>query len=168
MIYVITGMMASGKSTVAELLAKEFSKSVHLRGDSFRRMIRRGREEMSQTPSKEALKQLDLRYRLTAQVAKEYHKSGFTVIAQDNYYGEKLPLFLEMLQPEPARPIILCPDINTIRQRESGRHKDAYTGFDIERLYQGFMASTPRIGIWVDSSRQTPEETVCEILKGIG
>ncbi len=33
----ITGVMASGKSTVAQLLAERLEKSVHLRGDIFRK-----------------------------------------------------------------------------------------------------------------------------------
>ena len=39
-IYILTGVMASGKSTVGEVLALRLGeKSVHLRGDIFRRMI---------------------------------------------------------------------------------------------------------------------------------
>lgn len=34
-IYLITGVMASGKSPVAELLASKLGKGVHLRGDVF-------------------------------------------------------------------------------------------------------------------------------------
>ena len=45
-IYLITGPMASGKSTIAELVASSLPKAVHLRGDIFRRMITSGREEM--------------------------------------------------------------------------------------------------------------------------
>ena len=45
-IYLITGVMASGKSTVAERLATRMEKGVHLRGDVFRKMIASGREEM--------------------------------------------------------------------------------------------------------------------------
>ena len=47
-IYLITGVMASGKSTVAQLLAERLPRAVHLRGDVFRRMIVSGREEMCQ------------------------------------------------------------------------------------------------------------------------
>ncbi|MDL2205419.1 ATP-binding protein [Ruminococcaceae bacterium OttesenSCG-928-A16] len=166
MIYVITGLMASGKSTVAEQLAKEFPKSVHLRGDVFRKMIVSGGKEMSDKPCEEALSQLELRYRLTAQATKEYHKAGFTVIVQDNYYGEMLPRFLSMLEPEPVRTIVLCPDVETIRQREDTRPKTGYIGFDVEALHGDFMATTPRIGLWIDNSRQMPEETVGEILRG--
>lgn len=69
-IYLITGLMASGKSTVSDLLAKSIEKCVHLRGDVFRKMIISGRENMSATPSAEAVRQLYLRYKLTADAAK--------------------------------------------------------------------------------------------------
>ena len=76
-IYLITGLMASGKSTVSDLLAKSIEKCVHLRGDVFRKMIISGRENMSATPSAEAVRQLYLRYKLTADAAKSYFDIGF-------------------------------------------------------------------------------------------
>ena len=57
-IFVITGVMASGKSTVAQLLAKRLDRGVHLHGDIFRRMIVNGREEFLPDPSQEAVRQL--------------------------------------------------------------------------------------------------------------
>src|SRR6184192_104019 len=39
LIYLITGPMAAGKSTVAHLLASRFDRGVHLEGDVFRRSI---------------------------------------------------------------------------------------------------------------------------------
>ena len=39
----ITGIMAAGKSTVAQHLAERLPNSVHLRGDVFRRMMVNGR-----------------------------------------------------------------------------------------------------------------------------
>lgn len=89
-IYLITGVMASGKSTVAELLASKIAKSVHLRGDIFRTMIVSGRAEMSAQLFDEAIRQLHLRYRLAADAAKTYFDNGFSVVMQDNYYGEVL------------------------------------------------------------------------------
>lgn len=57
-IFIITGIMASGKSTVAQLLAERLQKAVHVHGDIYRKMIVAGREEMSPNPSDEALRQL--------------------------------------------------------------------------------------------------------------
>ena len=55
---------------------------------------------MIEKPSKEAETQADLRYKLTAEVAKCYSKAGFTDIVQDNYCGEKLQYILELMAPE--------------------------------------------------------------------
>jgi adenylylsulfate kinase-like enzyme len=42
-IYLVTGIMASGKSTIAQALAERLPRSAHVRGDTFRRFIVRGR-----------------------------------------------------------------------------------------------------------------------------
>lgn len=86
--YLITGLMASGKSTVSELLAESLEKCVHFRGDVFRKMIVSGREDMSDSPSEEAIRQLHLRYKLTADVAKSYFEDGFSVVIQDSGLDE--------------------------------------------------------------------------------
>ena len=101
-IYLITGLMASGKSTVSDLLAKSIEKCVHLRGDVFRKMIISGRENMSATPSAEAVRQLYLRYKLTADAARSYFDNGFSVVIQDNYYGDELNRMINYLHKSPA------------------------------------------------------------------
>ena len=164
-IFLITGVMASGKSTVAELLAARMEKGVHLRGDVFRKMIVSGREEMSWAPTDEAVRQLHLRYRLAADAAKAYYDGGFSVVLQDNYYGEELPRMAERLTGYPVRVIVLCPDIETVKAREAMRVKTGYVNFEVEELYEGFMRGTPRIGFWLDNSKQTPEETAEAILE---
>lgn len=164
-IYIITGIMASGKSTIAEALARKLEKSVHVHGDIFRKMIKNGREEMSENPSEEALSQLDMRYEITAQVVKDYFDNGFNVVVQDNYLGERLSYFINLLEEYPVKLIVLCPDIKTIEKRELARNKTGYKGFSVEGLYNMFMETTPRIGFWLDNSNITIEETVEEILK---
>lgn len=162
-IYVITGVMASGKSTVAEALARSVEKGVHLRGDVFRKMIVTGREEMCENPSKEALSQLDMRYAITAKAAIEYYNNGFLVVVQDNYLGEKLEYFVELLKQYPTYIIVLNPDIKAIEQREQNRGKKGYVGFSVESLYKVFIEETPRIGLWLDTTNMSIAETVNEI-----
>ena len=87
-IYLITGPMAAGKSTVARLLASRFERGgVHLEGDVFRRSIVSGRAEMTPDPSPEALDQLRLRYRLAAAAADTFFEAGFTVALEDVVRG---------------------------------------------------------------------------------
>ncbi|MEV7239508.1 AAA family ATPase, partial [Streptomyces sp. NPDC051020] len=45
-VVLITGVMAAGKSTVAQALAERLPRAVHVRGDVFRRMVVSGRAEM--------------------------------------------------------------------------------------------------------------------------
>ncbi len=164
-IYLITGVMASGKSTVAQLLASRMEKGVHLRGDVFRKMIVSGREEMRENPPEKAVRQLRLRYHLAADAARTYWEHGFTVVLQDNYYGAELPRMLDLLHGCPVRTVVLCPDAETVKRREASRGKVGYAGFTVEALYEGFLRETPRIGFWLDNTSQTPEETADTILK---
>lgn len=130
-------------------------------------MILNGREEMGANPSDEAMRQLQMRYRLTALAAQQYHAEGFTVIVQDNYYGEQLPYFVSLFDSGDVQVIVLCPDAATIQQREQARGKTGYTGFEVEPLYNSFMQTTPRIGLWIDSSNQPPEETAARIYDAV-
>ena len=163
-IYLITGVMGSGKSTVAQLLASKIKKGVHLRGDIFRKMVVSGRADMSMQPSEEAVRQLHLRYRLAADAAKTYYDNGFSVVLQDNYYGKELTRILSMLKDYSVNVIVLCPDVETVKKREKMREKIGYTGFSVETLYADFMRETPRIGFWLDTSEQSPEQSVQDIL----
>ena len=57
-VFLVTGIPAAGKSTVADELARRFGRSVHVRGDVFRRMVVSGRVAMSPNPVPEAWAQL--------------------------------------------------------------------------------------------------------------
>ncbi len=93
-ILVITGLMAAGKSTVAQSLAQRLPSAAHVRGDAFRRMIVSGRAELTPPLSAAGRAQLNLRHRLAALVADEYAKAGITAVVQDLYLGDDLSHFL--------------------------------------------------------------------------
>jgi chloramphenicol 3-O-phosphotransferase len=163
-IYIVTGIMASGKSTIAELLSRRFDRGVHLRGDVFRRMITSGREEMTQNASEEAVKQLHLRYNLAATAARQYYDNGFSVVMQDNYLCSELDYIITRLNGYTLYVIVLCPSIEAVKQREAGRGKKGYIGFEVEDLYHAFMKETPRIGLWIDTSDLSAEQTIEQIV----
>lgn len=166
--YLITGIMASGKSTTAEALARSMDKCVHVRGDIFRRMVVSGRADMCENAPPEAIAQLNLRYDLSAQTARAYFGAGFSVVLQDNYYCEALPAMLERLKGLPVRTVVLCPDVETVKNREALREKKGYTGFSVESLHKSFMEGTPRVGFWLDNSNLTENESVCKIRAHFG
>ncbi|MEU6267345.1 AAA family ATPase [Saccharopolyspora shandongensis] len=163
-VLLITGIQAAGKSTIAQGVAEKLPRSVHLRGDAFRRMVVGGREEMSAPPSDEALRQLRLRHWLTAQAADTYFAAGFTVVAQDVILGEHLAEMAENIGSRPLLVVVLAPSTEAIAEREAGRGKTAYDSWAIAELNTVLHEQTPRIGLWLDTSDQTPEQTVAEIL----
>lgn len=59
-VVLVTGIQAAGKSTVAQLLAERFERSVHVRGDLFRRMVVGGRVDMTPAASDEGFKAVEV------------------------------------------------------------------------------------------------------------
>lgn len=163
-IVVITGGMAAGKSTVAQALAERLPKSVHLRGDIFRKMIVGGREEMSPDALPEAFRQLELRYDLACHVAAEYAAAGFHVVYQDVILGEYLTRVVDRLKSHSVGVVVLDPSSSTLARRDAERIKTGYGAWTAEAMRDLLHAETPRIGFWIDSSAQTVDETVDAIL----
>ncbi|MDQ7724790.1 AAA family ATPase [Bacillus halotolerans] len=166
-VYLITGVMAAGKSTVAQLLSERFDKSVHVRGDVFRKMIVNGEMQMSDNLSAEALEQLRLRYRLAANVSDMYAEAGFHTVVQDVIIGPMLEEMVKLISYRPLYVIVLAPRADIIAARESARKKKGYGDISIESLDAVLQSETPRLGLWLDSSEMTPEETVGMIYKGL-
>ena len=161
---VITGIMASGKSTVAQLLSEQLNPSVHLRGDIFRKMIVNNRQEVQPDASEDELDQLRLRYQLTVQAAEMYHQAGFNVVVQDVIVGPMLTEFIASLHRRPLYLVVLSPSTAAVAAREAARSKTGYGIWTVEGLDHLLQQETARIGMWLDSTELSPEETVLEIV----
>lgn len=122
-VYLITGIMAAGKSTVAQALAERLPKAAHVRGDTFRKAVVSGRAEPV-PGSDEGMAQLRLRYRIAAGVADQYAAAA----------------------------------------REAGRGETGYGAWTVAELDTSLRTETPRLGLWLDTSDLTPEQTVEAIL----
>ena len=157
--------MAAGKSTVAQLLAERLPKSVHLRGDAFRRMIVNGQATMEPPLSAEAESQLRLRYQLAATSAGLYRAAGFRVVYQDIILGPILTDVVAMLRAQgPTALVVLCPSPAAVAAREAGRGKTGYVGGTPDDLDAGLRANTPRLGLWLDTTDLSAAQTVDAIL----
>jgi predicted kinase len=166
-VVLITGVMASGKSTVASMMAARLPRAAHVRGDVFRRMIVSGREELLPETTAEATAQLWLRYRLSVVVADEYARHGWTVVVQDIILGADLGEYVSAVNTRPLYVIVLAPSPAVVETRESQRPKTGYGAWTVDVLDQTLREETPRIGLWLDTSEQTPEQTVAAILDNL-
>ena len=161
-VLIVTGAMAAGKSTLAQALAERLEMAVHLRGDVFRKMIVSGRA----TPGEGAtgIAQLKMRYDLAVLAAARYANSGFSVVYQDIVLGEDLTEAVRRLKRWRPGVVVLNPPPTVLAGRDAARAKTGYGGPWSAEAFAQRVAATPRIGLWLDNSAMSVEQTVDAIL----
>jgi chloramphenicol 3-O-phosphotransferase len=150
----ITGIMASGKTSVAQALAERLPKI-------------NGHVPPEPPVSEEAMAQLRLRYKIAAHAAHSYCEAGFTVVCQDVILGEILNEVIELHRNHPLYLVVLCPSPEAALERDKHRHKHTYNSWTPEGLDRALREETPHLGLWLDSSNLSLSETVDAILERI-
>lgn len=163
-VLIVTGIMGSGKSTVAQALAERLPRSVHLRGDLFRKMIVRGRAPQGPVETEEDTLQLGLRYGLSIEVADAYAEAGFTVVYQDILFGPDLDRAVRGLARWQPGVVALAPRPEIAASRDEARAKTAYGDWTAQSFDTEFRRNTPPWGLWLDNSDLTVDQTVERIL----
>jgi hypothetical protein len=59
--------------------------------------------------------------------------------------------------------VMLIPSVEAVRERERQRGTQLWREW--EWLTESIGPTTPRVGLWLDTSRQAPDETVDEIME---
>ncbi|WP_410787172.1 phosphotransferase-like protein [Kribbella sp. C-35] len=169
-VVLVTGMQAAGKSTIAPLLAARMGPpAATLDGDVFYRGVVAGAEIMTPEPSAEAVRQLELRYDASALVAQHYADAGFDFVCSDIILGDHVERWFARLHDVDPYLVVLVPSAKSIVEREIGRGgANSYRdwGPSLEDGVRALMTSldeTPRRGLWLDTTGQTPAQTVDEI-----
>jgi chloramphenicol 3-O-phosphotransferase len=170
-IFVISGTQGAGKTTVASLLARSFERGVHIEADLLQRMIVAGGAwpdpdvTTAERPDVvgEAGDQLRLRLHHACMLARSFADHGFTAVIDDIVIGERLDGLLDELDEKPFYFVMLLPDKEAVRRRELGRGSRLFERW--EWLDDEARQRTRRLGLWIDSSRQSPRKTVEEILR---
>ena len=165
-LFVISGVSAAGKSTVARLLAERFERGVCVPGDIIGAMIVSGRVDMRPDAGAEALRQLALRYAGALSVADVFLGGGFDVVVEDVIIGPVLREFLSLVPLHEFHLVFLDPDAAAVAHRERHRGLIAYGPgrWSVNGLQAVLREETDRIGLWLDTTGQSAEQTVDAIL----
>ena len=163
----VTGIMAAGKSTIARLLAQRFARGVHIEADVLQQMIVSGGVWVSQPGELdgEAAQQLRLRLKNMCLLGRSFFEAGFTVVLDDIIVGGRWRHLQEELHGLPFSLVVLAPHVDVVvQQRDMNRSKDPQGHAWATYLDQALRTTMAGIGFWIDTSEQTPEETVEQIL----
>jgi chloramphenicol 3-O-phosphotransferase len=165
LLFVITGAMAAGKSTVAKALAQRFEKSAHVGGDAFLRMIAKGGAVMGPVLSQEAVSQLHLRQDIAMDAVRRFVDAGFVTVYQDILIGRDFVRVTRALSDLKPRIVVLDPSVAILAERDAARHKTGYgEHFQPDVLVNALRSDTPRRGLWLDTSKMTVDEVVEAVL----
>jgi hypothetical protein len=143
-------------------------------GDVYFHAVVAGAVGMTPDPEPEALRQLQLRYDASALVARHYLEAGFDFVCSDIILGDYVARWLDSFEgiAEPHL-VVLTPSVDSIVEREKARGSNSYRDWqgpgmtlaDAVRSLQEGLQDIPHRGLWLDSTGQTAEESVAEILR---
>lgn len=167
----LTGAPGVGKSTVGRMLADRFERAFFLDLDAFRTLVVKGLSQPSAGWSEETTRQFDLAHRAAGQIASLYSEAGFAVVVAHCSNPEMVALFLEACPH--ARVVCLRAELDVNVSRNNTRTHKSFDPRDIEFFVHDMWESLParfeRAGFLVlDTTRQTPEQSVEEVLGGGG
>ncbi len=172
LLLVISGSTAAGKTTIGREIAGRLDCAIHIDGDVIQDLVVSGSIRMEVPPPPGALDQLRLRFRAALAVANLYRDAGFDAILSDNLFGEEarrfLAVALDVHRSRSVHFVMLNPTIEAIRDRYCQRPGGGYTPTLTPQVLNQAVEQTIHVGLWLDTSHQTAEETALDILQQLG
>ena len=162
--YLISGVPGSGKSTVARLLALHFDRAAHIDIDMVLHHFTVAGLEDPAERTEEAERQADLAMLNAAGLAKNYLDAGYVCVLEGAIAQRHQVLICQgALHPHPLNLVVLNPTPSASEKRDlerSGKHVAQY----FRHLRPLLTDQLGGVGLWVDTSEQSPLETVRMVL----
>jgi adenylylsulfate kinase-like enzyme len=169
-LWLISGVPGSGKSSVADALARKYPRGVHIAMDDMRAFVRSGIASPLEWNAQTAL-QFEIARRSAARMAADYVAGGFSVVIDDVMHEGDLPQLTAYLGQIPLRKVLLSPSIFVVHRRNAQRTNKTFDTKILEpvatRMHGELLAKCPPSAGWVvlDTSTQSVNDTVDTILQ---
>ena len=164
-VWIISGNPAAGKTTTSKALAKRFAKAAVISRDDLQAQIISGNVWPDELPEEEAMFQIDMNIRNQCALAKSYLEHGFTPVCDDVVGKEQLSIYKESLEGFNLFLVTINSPFETVLKRDKQRSKvSRFSNPSRYELLKEYVLTLSGIGLWVDNSMMSVEETVSHIL----